>query len=132
MTYKDFIKYVAKKQDISFDEAKDWIEVVVGEIREVILTGENIKFPYFGTFFPRRTKSRNKYDPITKTHVVTKPIFKLDVIPSREFSQILTLQLTKDLPNEFKEAYQERQAIANKFSCEEDFSGLEEEFPNSL
>lgn len=109
MRYKDFVKYVASKNRVPDYVAKRWIKIILQGMRDVLLDGDILCIPTFGTLFPRYTKSRNKYDPVHKKYVLTKPIFKLDVKPSRKFSKILTKRLGEFIPDEFKEEFEEKQ-----------------------
>lgn len=55
---QDFLKEVAKENELSFAKTKEVYDSIVNGIREEIKKGNNVVFSGFGNFYPLEVKER--------------------------------------------------------------------------
>ncbi len=65
MTKTDLINVLREKSKLSQNEATEIIEIVLSEMKETLIKGENIKLPGFGNFQVKNKDARKGRNPRT-------------------------------------------------------------------
>ena len=88
MTKKNLIEKVALELSIDYEEAKIYVNAILGEITKALAKGERVQLIGFGTFEVRTHHGREFINPSTgQTHIVYDsklPYFKVGEVLKRE------------------------------------------------
>ena len=70
---KDLIKIYAKKENISFIQAKKEVEYLLQTIKECVVNEKSVKFGGVGTFQVFNKKARYISNPVTREKMLIQP-----------------------------------------------------------
>lgn len=118
-----------RKHGLLREDAKLAVDLTFEALKEVLLEGESVHFPRFGTFYPRYTKPREWTQPSTGETMMLKERARLAFKTTRRFDKLMTQALGD--PNgtdEQAQAYEEDLEDETDFAEDEaDDCGVEED-----
>lgn len=90
MTYNGFIKKIMSKHYLLRDDARLATKLFLETLKEVLVSGEEVRIPKFGTFYPRYTKPRDWVQPSSGAKVEIPARVRLGFRAARCFDRQLT------------------------------------------
>lgn len=127
MRYNSFLKRIMRKHNLLREDAQLASRIVFEALKEVLLEGEEVPIPRFGTFHPRYTKPREWVQPSSGEAMILKPRVRLNFKSTRYFDKQMTLALGDAHGTEAAAQAQEDDDEADLFEAEDDDGGAEED-----
>ena len=87
ITRADLAETVYERVGLSRTESADLVEMVIDEISDTIVSGENVKLSSFGSFIVRKKNERIGRNPKTKVEVPIPPRTVMVFKPSNVLKQ---------------------------------------------
>lgn len=82
-----------RKHGLLREDAKLAVDLTFEALKEVLLEGESVHLPRFGTFYPRYTKPREWTQPSTGETMMLKERARLAFKTTRRFDKLMTQAL---------------------------------------
>ena len=102
---RSYIAYAIQRAvGLSYLQSIEWIDTILDEISNALVSGEEVKLTHFGTFKPRKKKARIGRNPKTKVEAMISPRTVVSFYPSQKLKERINSLHSKKAKTETKEA----------------------------
>jgi nucleoid DNA-binding protein len=89
MKHKDFVTAMCKKTDLSKSDLAEYLEAFQQELAEILMEGDTLAIPNFGTFEAKKKLERVVVHPVTQVKMLVPPKYVVSFKPIGLFKEKL-------------------------------------------